>query len=191
MARINIMDISKLSKLKEDVNSKADEVNKLVLDVVSDFSKELDELIYKIKDDVYTKTLTTEQLEFYAMELSANLYYLGQSQEYLGLCFDTSKVNYKNIYSVYYEEAVGTIEDKKAYSENKCLYESMVMSINERAYKRIKIKIENAYELLNSIKKVISRRIAEYELSKVSSADVKLNKYNVVGSRNDERIRRK
>ena len=54
MARINIMDISKLSKLKEDVNSKADEVNKLVLDVVSDFSKELDELIYKINQHQFS-----------------------------------------------------------------------------------------------------------------------------------------
>ena len=88
-----------------------------------------------------------------------------------------------------YANAIGTISDKTAYAENEVNYEFVEQSINERAYKRLKIKIENATELLQTIKKIISRRIAEYNLTNVSGADIEnmqvsKKEFNVVGRRN-------
>lgn len=185
---INV-DIDKLQELDNEVIKNAKTVNDIVLNIVNKATSDLDLLVYNIKETLRAYSyIDTEQLENYSLEISTLLYYLGQSQEYIGLRYDISKAVYKEKYAEIYETAIGTIADKTAYTENEVNYEFIEQSINERAYKRIKVKIENAVELLQSIKKILSRRIAEYELTKVSSADIKTieqpikrKSFNVVG----------
>lgn len=184
---INI-DIDRLQELDNEVIKNAKTVNDIVLNIVNKATSDLDLLVYNIKETLRAYSyIDTEQLENYSLEISTLLYYLGQSQEYIGLRYDISKAVYKEKYAEIYETATGTIADKTAYTEDKVNYEFIEQSINERAYKRIKVKIENAVELLQSIKKILSRRIAEYELTKVSSADIKTieqpqrKSFNVVG----------
>lgn len=186
------VDIDYLSKLDSEVIKNAKSINDLVLEIVKKATSEIDTLVFEIKDKLKNGiALDTEQLEIYAMEISTYLYYLGQSQEYIGLRYDVSKAVYKEKYAIAYAGAVGTISDKTSQAEAQVNYEFIEQSINERAYKRIKVKVENATELLQTLKKVISRRIAEYELTKVSSADVqsiqpsnnKRSSFNVVGAR--------
>jgi hypothetical protein len=47
--------------------------------------------------------------------------------------------------------------------------EALISSAYTRAYKTMKAKVENAQELLQSCKKVLSRRIMEQELTKISN----------------------
>lgn len=189
---INI-DIDKLLELDAEVVKNAKTVNDLVLEIVKKATSDLDVLVFEIKEEVFSnKPIDTEILEKYAMEISTLLYYLGQAQEYIGLRYDISKAVYKERYGEIYGKAVGTIADKTAFTENELSYEFVEQSINERAYKRIKVKVENVTELLQSIKKIISRRIAEFELTRVSSADIqagynnKKEMPNVVGRRREQ-----
>lgn len=184
------IDIEHLEKLDKEVVKNAKVVNDIVLEVVKKATSEIDELVFEIKEKLKSAIpMDTEQLEIYAMEISTNLYYLGQSQEYIGLRYDVSKAVYKEKYAIAYAGAVGTISDKTSQAEAIVNYEFIEQSINERAYKRLKVKIENATELLQTIKKIISRRIAEYELTKVSSSDIRMDnnkrerKLSVVGRR--------
>lgn len=175
-------DLDKIESLNAAVTEKTHMINKIVLEIVEKDCKSLDEIVFCIRDDLSrSNVLSTEILEDYALKISTELYYIGQSQEYLGLRFDAAKAVYKDNYTSWFDKASGTIKDKESYAEGRTLYEMLEVSISERAYKRIKLKVENATELLQSIKKIISRRIAEYELTKVQPADMKLH-----NSRNKE-----
>lgn len=184
------IDIEHLENLDKEVVKNAKVVNDIVLEIVKKATSEIDALVFEIKEKLKSNIpIDTEELEIYAMEISTNLYYLGQSQEYIGLRYDVSKAVYKEKYAIAYSAAVGTISDKTSQAEAVVNYEFIEQSINERAYKRLKVKIENATELLQTIKKIISRRIAEYELTKVSSSDIRMDnnkrerKLSVVGGR--------
>lgn len=181
---INI-DIAYLQNLDKEVVKNAKTINDLVLEIVKKATSEIDELVFTIKEQLKSGIpLDTEQLEIYALEISTFLYYLGQAQEYIGLRYDVSKAAYKERYGSAYAAAIGTIADKTAQAEAMVNYEFIEQSINERAYKRIKVKVENATELLQTLKKIISRRIAEYELTKVSSADIQSLKQSNINNQN-------
>lgn len=184
-----------LSEVNTDINDHAKSVNKLVLDIVNKITGQLDEVVAEIRERLINEveTVATELLEIYALRISTELYYMGQSQEYLGLRADVSKAVYKEQFNYHYQRTDGTINDKTAYSEAHSMTEYLAMSVSERAYKRLKIKIENAYELLGTIKKILSRRIAEFELTKMQGSEVPLQRgidkreekprFNVVGRR--------
>ena len=184
------IDLEVLAELDRQTIKNAKNVNDIVLNIVNKVTGELDALVFTIKEDLKKgAVISTETLEQYALEISVYLYYFGQRQEYIGLRHDVSKAIYKERYAEAYANAIGTISDKTAYAENEVNYEFVEQSINERAYKRLKIKIENATELLQTIKKIISRRIAEYNLTNVSGADIEnmqvsKKEFNVVGRRN-------
>lgn len=186
------IDLEILSELDRQVIKNSKTVNEIVLNIVNKVTSEMDALVFEIKEQLKTGVpIDTEILENYALQVSTYLYYMGQSQEYIGLRHDVSKAVYKERYAEAYANAIGTISDKTAQAENEVNYEFVEQSINERAYKRLKNKIENATELLQTIKKIISRRIAEYELTKVSNSDIQAGRlendkkqFNVVGRRN-------
>lgn len=169
------VDAEAVEVLDQEVIRDTQAVNKLVLKIVRPLSERLDGVVAEVREKLsQVASVDTESLEIYAMRISTELYYLGQAQEFVGLRADVSKVVYKERFNAFYQKAEGTINDKTAQTEYQVMREFVEMSINERAYKRLKVKIENAYELLNSIKKVLSRRIAEFELTKVQQSDIAL-----------------
>lgn len=169
------VDAEAVEVLDQEVIRDTQAVNKLVLKIVRPLSERLDGVVAEVREKLsQVASVDTESLEIYAMRISTELYYLGQAQEFVGLRADVSKVFYKERFNAFYQKAEGTINDKTAQTEYQVMREFVEMSINERAYKRLKVKIENAYELLNSIKKVLSRRIAEFELTKVQQSDIAL-----------------
>lgn len=156
-----------LADVNESIDKHALSVNETVLSIVNKVTKELDVIVAEIRERLnQLDTLPTEQLEIFALRLSTELFYIGQSQEYMGLRMDVSKAVYKDKFNYFYQRIDGTINDKTAYSEAHVMTEMLAMSVSERAYRRVKIKIENSQDIINSIKKILSRRIAEYELTK-------------------------
>ena len=66
----------------------------------------------------------------------------------------------------YKEKATGkTVADKTAQAELIAQAETMTLAIYSRAYKKVKLRMDAGYEMLNSLKKVMNKRIAEMELS--------------------------
>ena len=64
----------------------------------------------------------------------------------------------------------GTIADKDSLAELASQEEYIVSASYTRAYKTVKAKVENAQELLSSCKKVLSRRMAEMELTRMGGS---------------------
>ena len=111
-------------------------------------------------------SLTDDTLEKHILELANILYFTGSAQEDLGIKEDTCKAIRQEVYSKARGQATGkTVADKTAQAELIAQAETMTLAIYSRAYKKVKLRMDAGYEMLNSLKKVMNKRIAEMELS--------------------------
>ena len=86
--------------------------------------------------------------------------------EYLGIRDDISKTLYKELYHGTRNNLTkGTVADKDSIAELASQSEQLVNICCNRAYKILKVKIETAQELLSSCKKILTRRMNEYQLT--------------------------
>ena len=75
-------------------------------------------------------------------------------------------MNENNALSEALAEATGTVAEKQAYAKSLIQTQTLTTIVYQRATKQIKAKTETALEILQSCKKVLSRRMAEAEMSK-------------------------
>ena len=61
--------------------------------------------------------------------------------------------------------AVGTVAEKDAEALTKSQKDTIVYNVFNRSYKKTKLKIDSGYEMLNSLKKIMNKRLLELELS--------------------------
>lgn len=153
-------DSYKIKDTGRRIEQNASKIDEIVKKLVESYSKTLDSYV-KWCQDVITDEVnppTDEELDNMCMTLPCYLYFIGEGQEALGLREDVAKAIKMELFNNAYEQAVGTIADKTATAELASQHEYIVHSCYQRAYKQLKIKYEVGLELLNSIKKVISRR---------------------------------
>ena len=67
-----------------------------------------------------------------------------------------------------FEHKRGTVQDKNTLAELASQQEQLISICYTRAYRIVKAKVDSAQELLASIKKVISRRMQEQQLTNIS-----------------------
>ena len=162
-----------MEKNIEDIMSKVEEnsiqIEEIVNKLVTKYCKEVDAEVKFIKDMLEDEDnpASAEELDEVAMRLPTYLYFLGQAQETFGIREDIAKSTKMEVYNQIHQLTKGTIADKQATAEAGTLYEDMVYKAYQRSCKSVKQKVEAAYELLSSVKKVISRRMGESALSQV------------------------
>lgn len=153
------------------VEDNSQKVEKIVDELINPYCEKLDTLITKFRNCLMDKDnpVTEWELDDVCLKLPSHLYFMGEAQEKFGIKEDISKSIKMELYNQIHQRTKGTIADKQAASEAGTIEEEIVYRAYQRAYKRIKQKLESAYELLSSIKKVISRRMGEQELANVDS----------------------
>lgn len=144
------------SKIIQDISGSLVESYCKPLDV------EMDVIRLELKDN---NALSDDTLEKHILELANILYFTGSAQEDLGIKEDICKSIRQEVYSFYRNEANGTVADKTALAELACQQETITLAIYSRAYKKVKLRMDAGYEMLNSLKKIMNKRIAEMELS--------------------------
>ncbi len=159
----------KVDEVKSRVEKNSQVLTEIVDEIAKPYSEDLDKYVKFISTVLAdgTNPPTDEELEDMCMNLSAKIYFLSGACEQLGLKDDISKAIKNEVYNTKRDEIKGTIADKDAYAELESQQEQITNICYSRAYKTIKAKVDNAQELLQSCKKVLSRRISELELSKV------------------------
>jgi len=157
-------ELPKIKGTFEKVRAISDEVDGMVQTVVQDVCADLDTYmvgINTILTDQQTP-VSDVQLDDFTLNLPALLYFVSSEQETLGIKDDVSKALQKEVFNRVREKAQGTVADKDTAAELAAQYETIVNIVYNRAYKKVKLRVEAAYEMLNSVKKVMTRRIAEY-----------------------------
>lgn len=149
------------------VNLNSSLVDDIVTKLVTQYCKPLDDYM-RIIDDILVNQdvpITNEQLDEFTLNLPSLLYFTSEAQESLGIKEDVSNAIRNEIFNQVREKSTGTVADKDAAAELATQAETIVLIAYRRAYKKVKLRVEAAYEMLSSVKKVITRRIAEMGLS--------------------------
>lgn len=158
------------NKTAEDIMQNVDNISDTIKEIsdglVNKYCKDLDDLMIDIKSILTNDTMTDSYLETAILDLANILYFTGSAQEDLGIKEDTCKAIRQEVYSKAREQATGkTVADKTAQAELIAQAETMTLAIYSRAYKKVKLRMDAGYEMLNSLKKVMNKRITEMELS--------------------------
>ena len=160
--------MSRRDKTPASIMNKVDNTALVVKEIsdklVKEYCEDLDIVISDIKSCILTG-IDDKLLENFIIELANTLYFTGSAQEDLGIKEDTCKAIRAEIYNKTYEDSKGTVAQKNALSELATQQETIVLNIYSRAYKKVKLRMEAGYEMLNSLKKVMNKRISEMELS--------------------------
>ena len=158
-----------IRKNQKNVESDFKELNDIIERILRPYSKSLDEYVKVITEALYdmNNPPTTSDLDYYCMHLSTDIYWASGMSEQLGIKDDISKALYREMYNTVRDSSEGTVADKNTLAELSSQQEYLTNVCYNRAYKIMKAKVENAQELLQSIKKVLSHRISEEELTRL------------------------
>jgi len=156
----------KVQTIMADVDSKSDMIERIVNEQVSLCCKELDNYIKWIHGILIDQMPPSNQeLDDIAMRLPATMYFTSDRQELMGVKEDIAEAVRKELYNNTYSDVDGTVADKTAQAELQVQSETIAKIIYSRAYKKVKQRMEVAMKLLDSIKKVISHRMSDTELT--------------------------
>lgn len=165
--------LQQVEEIKHRVEENSKTIDEIVDGIIKPYCKDLDNYVSFIKDCLKDgeNPPTTDELDDFCLNLSTYIYFAGGMTEHLGIRDDISKAIYKEIYhTARASQDKGTVADKDSLAELASQDEFIVSSSYTRAYKMMKAKVENAQELLGSVKKVLSRRIQEMELSRIGGS---------------------
>lgn len=146
-----------------ELNDSSVIINKIAEEIVADICKDLDTTIQQIRQILVEDTLTNSELEDAVIQLPLKIYAITTQQEFLGLKDDLAAAKVKEQYNKIYLETQGKSADKVVIAQQGTIQQSIISSITSRCYKIVKQKIDAAYEVLNSVKKIINMRVQEME----------------------------
>lgn len=168
MKEKNMINKDLLDKIEEN----SAEIDKTVNEIIDRYSGELDDYMNFIRGILRNdeQPPTDAELDDFAMNLSTLIYYTSVGAEQMGIRDDLSSSAYKEAYNVARSmQKSGTVADKNAQAELDAMAEKVVSIVYNKSYKILKAKVDSAQEVLSSVKKIISRRMNEYELSRMQT----------------------
>lgn len=173
--KFNLTDeeLDEIHDIKDDVEEKSKIIDEIVAGIIQPYCKDLDAYVKFISDCLGDgeNPPTTDELDDFCLNLSTYIYFAGGMCEQLGIRDDIGKAVYKEMYhTARASQETGTVADKDSLAELASQEEFIVSSSYTRAYKTMKAKVENAQELLGSVKKVLSHRMQEMELTNIGGS---------------------
>lgn len=178
------VDEDKVKELMSDTDNNVEYFNKVATETAIKYTELLDKLMRKIYSGVVKNDATDEQLEKYYLELTNVVYFMGDKLEQLNISGDMAKASEKEVYNKAYlsnqikdseRKNKTTVAENQAVAEQESQYEAVVSSIYEHAYKMVKFKIDAAKDMINTLRKVISRRMQEQQLSSFGNGKILSN----------------
>lgn len=165
------LDTEKILKKMERVDDNGQKLDVIVNQVVNSYCSELDEFINKIYSLVSNKSLDVPDvdIEYMILQLPCLMYFASNKLEQLGLREDIARGVEKEKYNDILLKTDGKVLEKESAAEMGCQEETLITAINSRAYRKIKSRLEHASATLESLKKVLTNRISDKELSGRSS----------------------
>lgn len=164
--------IARIKDIQLHVEDNSHTMDDIVHDIVNPYCKDLDAYVGFISDCLKdgNNPPTNSELEDFCINLSTYIYFAGGMCEQLGVRDSISKAVYKETYNTARsKQEKGTVDDKNTLAELASQQEQLVSICYNSAYKTMKVKIDAAQELLSACKKSLSSRLAEMELTKMSS----------------------
>lgn len=166
-------ELNKVPEIIDTVETNSRIIDKIVDEIIQPYCKDLDKYVGFIKDCLKDgeNPPTTDELDDFCLNLSTYIYFAGGMAEQLGIRDDIARAVYKEMYhTARAGQETGTVADKNSLAELASQEQFIVSSSYTRAYKMMKSKVESAQELLGSVKKVLTRRMTEMELTRIGGS---------------------
>lgn len=166
------LNMDNINGIMENVEKNSSIIDDIVYGIISPYCETLDKYIEFIKDCLKDgeNPPTTDELDDFCLNLSTYIYFAGGMCEQLGIRDDIAKAVYKEMYhTARASQDKGTVADKDSLAELASQEQFIVSSSYTRAYRTMKSKIDGAQEVLQSCKKVLSRRMQEIELTRLQT----------------------
>ena len=116
----------------------------------------------------------TPTLERYYLELTNMLYFMAQRVEQLNVYADMAKAQAKEVYNKSYlinsaakdekGKSMRTVAENTALAEEDSKYESTLETIYKSAYSVAKAKVQAGFEMVNTLRKILTVRGLEMQL---------------------------
>lgn len=171
MSLYDNIELAKINKIKLHVEDNSSLIDEIVSEIITPYCKDLDNYVEFIRDCLKDGENPPKDVELddFCLNLSTYIYFAGGMCEQLGIRDDISKAVWKEVYNTNRNNLEkGTVADKDSTAELAAQQEQLTNICYNRAYRIMKSKVENAQELLQSCKKVLSRRMQETELTRIS-----------------------
>lgn len=161
------LDVNNLRTIKTRVEAYSRDIDSLVETLVRKYAKDLDDFIDETKSLLDEREdLTDADIEKIVLKVPIFLYYAGSGLETLGIESDQAKAVKLDVFNDAYLKAAGTIQDKTKRAELETMSEYVVEIAFQRAYKKLKTKVEMAVHVFSGAKKVLSKRMQDIDISK-------------------------
>ncbi len=156
-----------IQKIINEVEDSSDIILDIVNQLVDNYCGPLDKCMLEFKTilDNSSYPPTDQQLEDMVLRLPNLLYFTGEAVESLGIKSDIAEAIKMELYNEIHLQTEGTVAVRQAAAELETQEQKLVQISYQRAYKKIKLRMEAGYEMLTSIKKVLSRRMIELQLT--------------------------
>lgn len=147
--------------IKSQVESDSLVLEQIVNDIVSSYTKELDDYVDKIKAvlDDNTDELTEQDLNQIMIKLCSYMYFVSSKQELLGIKSDIAEALRDERYNTAFMNATGTVASKESQALSAIKEEEVIKIVYERAYKILKNKYNAIDKWIDAIKKILTMRI--------------------------------
>lgn len=163
-------DFSEIECLTKKVDADSEKIDEIVSQITKPYCEDLDKYVAFIRQVLADgeNPATAQELDDFCINLPVLIYYASSMQEALGIKDDIAKALYKETYHKKRDGIEkGTVADKDSLAELASMQEYLTSVIYKRAYSVVKAKVAAAQELLSSIKKIISRRMSELEITRI------------------------
>ncbi len=147
------------------IEQDAKSIDAMVNQIIENSTKEIDEYIENIKRELDVADLSISELNRILIKLSMYYYYLAKEQEMVGVRQDIATIYEKEKYNLHFMGAVGTVASKTSQAEEKTKEERVIALVWEKSYKILKNKYTALGIFVDAIKKIITTKIKELELT--------------------------
>ena len=160
---VNLTDIN---KVVSDVDSRMTYFTEIGEPIITFYTSDLDGLMTVIDNLVKSKAdeFNVNELQYYFMKLTSELYFVTTSVEKIGLLMDLSNMTYKDAFNTSLlnnssTDAKLTVAKLNALADKESLAENVLNFIYSRTYKILKAKLDAANEMIRTLSKLISYRM--------------------------------
>lgn len=165
---------NKIQEIRERVNVDSEQIQSIIDEIIKPYTEDLDRYIDFVKSVLKDgeHPATARELDDFCMNISVYIYYASGMQEQLGIKDDIAKALYKEMYHSARDSITsGTVADKDSLAELASQQEYLTSMMYKRAYSIVKAKVNAAQEILSSVKKIISRRMEEASITRITGGN--------------------
>ena len=171
MSKFDNLNPEKAVEIMERIEHSSKKMDEIVDTIITTYVEDLDNYVSHIDERLCDKANppTDAEMDRFCLNLSSLIYFASSMSERLGIRDDIAKATYKEVYNTTRDNTEkGTVQDKNTLAELAAQQEQLISICYTRAYRIVKAKVDSAQELLASIKKVISRRMQDQQLTNMS-----------------------